>query len=114
MKSFKLLAMKLFPLALLTAAGPALAQAPYPTHALQLVIPFPPGGATDIVGRLMAKALGDKLGQSVVADNRAGAGTIVGAGYVAKANPDGYTLLISSGTTFTVNPAIQPLSLIHI
>ena len=80
----------------------------YPSKPIQLVIPFPPGGATDVVGRLIGKALGDRLGQPVVVENRAGAGTIIGAGYVAKAAPDGYTLLISSGTTFTVNPAIQP------
>ncbi|WPB56433.1 tripartite tricarboxylate transporter substrate binding protein [Xylophilus sp. GOD-11R] len=79
----------------------------YPSRPLTLVIPFPPGGATDVVGRLVGKTLGDKLGQPVVIDNRAGAGTIIGATYTAKAAPDGYTLLISSGTTFTVNPALQ-------
>ncbi|MGO4154436.1 Bug family tripartite tricarboxylate transporter substrate binding protein [Cupriavidus sp. YAF13] len=88
-------------------AGSALAQA-YPTHPIQMVIPYPPGGATDVIGRLLAKKLGDHLGQTVVIDNRPGAGTIVGAGLVAKAAPDGYTLLVSSGTTFTVNPAIHP------
>jgi tripartite-type tricarboxylate transporter receptor subunit TctC len=90
-----------------TAAGPAGAEAAYPSKPIQLVIPFPPGGATDVVGRLIGKALGEKLGQTVVADNRAGAGTVIGAGFVAQAAPDGYTLLISSGTTFTVNPAIR-------
>jgi tripartite-type tricarboxylate transporter receptor subunit TctC len=88
--------------------GSAWADAPYPSRPLQLVIPFPPGGATDVAGRLLAKALEAKLGQPVVADNRAGAGTIIGATFVAKAPADGYTLLVSSGTTFTVNPAIQP------
>ncbi|KJK24347.1 ABC transporter substrate-binding protein [Burkholderiaceae bacterium 16] len=92
---------------LAVSAGGALAQA-YPTHPIQMVIPFPPGGATDVIGRLLAKKLGDRLGQTVVIDNRPGAGTIVGAGLVAKAAPDGYTLLVSSGTTFTVNPAIHP------
>jgi len=89
-------------------ASPAHAEAGYPSRPVTLVIPFPPGGATDVVGRLVGKTLGEKLGQPVVIDNRAGAGTIIGATYVAKAAPDGYTLLISSGTTFTVNPAIQP------
>nr|WP_238263109.1 tripartite tricarboxylate transporter substrate binding protein [Cupriavidus pauculus] len=79
----------------------------FPSKPIQLVIPFPPGGATDVIGRLVGKKLGDKLGQTVVVDNRPGAGTIVGASYVAKAAPDGYTLLASSGTTFTVNPAIH-------
>lgn len=93
---------------LFAQAGFAWADAAYPARPVSLVIPFPPGGATDVVGRLIGKTLGEKLGQPVVADNRAGAGTIIGAGYVAKAPADGYTLLISSGTTFTVNPAIQP------
>ena len=84
----------------------AAAQA-YPSKPVTLVIPFPPGGATDIVGRLVGKKLGDKLGQPVVIDNRAGAGTIVGASFVANAPNDGYTLLISSGSTFTANPALH-------
>nr|WP_315592362.1 tripartite tricarboxylate transporter substrate binding protein [uncultured Cupriavidus sp.] len=89
-------------------AGASLAFADtYPSKPIQLVIPFPPGGATDVIGRLVGKKLGDKLGQPVVIDNRPGAGTIVGAGFVSKAAPDGYTLLASSGTTFTVNPAIH-------
>ncbi|GAB7547755.1 Bug family tripartite tricarboxylate transporter substrate binding protein [Cupriavidus sp. 8B] len=87
-------------------AAPAQAQG-YPARPVVLVVPFPPGGAVDIIGRLVGKKLGDRLGQPVVIENRAGAGTIVGAGYVAKAAPDGYTLFISSGSTFTVNPAIN-------
>jgi len=95
--------------ALGTAAfAPAFAQDKYPSKPITIVIPFPPGGATDVLGRLIGKKLGDKLGQSVVIDNRAGAGTVIGATYVAKAAPDGYTLLLSSGTTFTVNPAVRP------
>ena len=86
----------------------AWAETAYPSRPITLVIPFPAGGSTDVVGRLIGKTLGDKLGQPVTIDNRAGAGTIIGATYAAKAAPDGYTLLISSGTTFTVNPAIQP------
>jgi len=91
-----------------TAWAPATAQeAAFPTKPITLVIPFPPGGATDVLGRLIGKKLGDKLGQSVVIDNRAGAGTVIGAMSVARAAPDGYTLLMSSGTTFTVNPAVR-------
>ncbi|AVS65650.1 ABC transporter substrate-binding protein [Paracidovorax avenae] len=80
----------------------------YPARPVQLVVPFPPGGAVDIVGRLIGKPLGDALGQPVVVENKAGAGTIVGAGFVANAPADGYTLLISSGSTFTGNPALNP------
>ncbi|WP_280156599.1 tripartite tricarboxylate transporter substrate binding protein [Piscinibacter sp. XHJ-5] len=80
----------------------------YPSRPIQLVIPFPPGGATDIVGRLVGTKLGERLGQPVVIENRPGAGTVIGASFVAKAPADGYTLLASSGSTFTVNPAIHP------
>jgi tripartite-type tricarboxylate transporter receptor subunit TctC len=79
----------------------------FPSRPISLVIPFPPGGATDVLGRVVGLRLGKELGQPVVIDNRAGAGTIIGATYVSKAAPDGYTLLVSSGTTFTVNPAIR-------
>ena len=89
-----------------SAAQPAHAEG-FPAKPVQLVVPFPPGGAVDIVGRLISKKLGDRLGQPVVIENKAGAGTVVGAGYVANAPADGYTLLISSGSTFTVNPALQ-------
>lgn len=91
------------------AWAPALAQeGNYPTKPITLVVPFPAGGATDVLGRVIAKKLGDKLGQNVVVDNKGGGGTTIGAAYVAKATSDGYTLLISSGTTFTVNPAVRP------
>ncbi|KWR91427.1 Bug family tripartite tricarboxylate transporter substrate binding protein [Cupriavidus sp. IDO] len=86
----------------------AAAQGGYPSKPIQLVLPFPPGGATDVVGRLVGKKLGELLGQTVIIDNRPGAGTIVGASFVAKSAPDGYTLMATSGTTFTVNPAIYP------
>ena len=79
----------------------------YPARPVQLIVPFPPGGAVDIVGRLISKKLGERLGQAVVIENKAGAGTIVGASFVANAPADGYTLLISSGSTFTVKPALN-------
>lgn len=79
----------------------------FPSRPVTLVVPFPPGGATDVNARVIAQRLGKALGQPVVIENRAGAGTVVGAAYVAKAAPDGHTLLVSSGTTFTVNPAIR-------
>lgn len=105
-RSFSKLAHAVVACSLVAGASLAFADT-YPSKPIQLVIPFPPGGATDVIGRLVGKKLGDKLGQPVVIDNRPGAGTIVGAGFVSKAAPDGYTLLVSSGTTFTVNPAIH-------
>lgn len=92
---------------LLAPSLPALAQTGYPARPVSMIVPFPPGGATDVGGRVLAQALGKELGQSVVVENRAGAGTVIGASYVARAAPDGYTLLISSGTTFTINPAVR-------
>ena len=88
------------------ACSSALA-AGFPEKALTLVVPYPPGGATDTVARIVAKGMGQRLAQTVIVDNKAGAGTAIGAGAVAKAAPDGYTLLISSNTTFTVNPALK-------
>lgn len=85
----------------------AMAQAAYPSKPISLVVPYPPGGATDIIGRIMAQAMSKSLGQPVVVENKAGAGTVIGAAEVAQAQADGYTLLISSNTTFTVNPAIK-------
>ena len=92
--------------ALSTVTG-AMAQAAYPSKPISLVVPYPPGGATDIIGRIMAQATSKSLGQPVVVENKAGAGTVIGAAEVAQAQADGYTLLISSNTTFTVNPAIK-------
>ncbi|XAH26285.1 tripartite tricarboxylate transporter substrate binding protein [Xylophilus sp. GW821-FHT01B05] len=100
--------MALWALPLMVLGGGGAYAQSYPVKPVQLVVPFPPGGATDIVGRLVAQKLGERMGQPVVVENRGGAGTIIGASYVAKAAPDGYTLLISSGSTFTVNPAINP------
>ena len=79
----------------------------FPDRPVTLVVPYPPGGATDAVARIVAKAMTQRLGQTVIVDNKAGAGTAIGAGAVAKAAIDGYTLLISSNTTFTVNPALK-------
>jgi tripartite-type tricarboxylate transporter receptor subunit TctC len=94
----------------LTAAAltlPLLAQAAYPDKLITLVVPYPPGGATDTIARKLAEPLSKRLGQTVIVENKAGAGTVIGATAVAKAPADGYTLLISSNTTFTVNAAIK-------
>ena len=68
----------------------------YPTKPVRLIIPFPPGGSNDVVGRIVANQLGQKLGQTVFVDNRAGAGGVIGSDVAAKATPDGYTLLVVS------------------
>lgn len=90
-------------LAACVAVSPVMADT-FPDKPIKLVVPFTPGGSTDVLGRLLAKKLGETLKESVVVENRAGAGTIVGADYVAKSTPDGYTLLLSAATTFTINP----------
>lgn len=94
-------------LALCAALCAATAFAAFPDRPVTLVAPFPPGGAADTLGRIVARGLSQRLHQPVVVDNKAGAGTAVGAGFVAQAAPNGYTLLITSNTTFTVNPAIK-------
>ncbi|MEH3085180.1 MAG: tripartite tricarboxylate transporter substrate binding protein [Xylophilus ampelinus] len=96
----------------LAAAWPALAQSPqaaaaFPERPVKMVVPFAAGGATDTLARLLATKLGDRLGQPMVIENKPGAGTVVAAGMVAKAPADGYTLLMTSNTTLTLNPAIR-------
>jgi tripartite-type tricarboxylate transporter receptor subunit TctC len=91
-------------LALLPLAGAAAAQASWPDRPVRIIVPFSAGGTTDVVARALAKDLGDAWGQSVVVENRAGAGGNIGADVVAKSPPDGYTLLMTSGSIFTVNP----------
>ena len=91
--------------ALLCAGAPAVAQT-YPTRPVTLVVPYAPGGASDALGRLVAKWLQDKLGQPFVVENRPGAGSAVGADFVARATPDGYTLLLATSTTLAINPAL--------
>jgi tripartite-type tricarboxylate transporter receptor subunit TctC len=84
-------------------AAPALAQ---PARPITIVVPFAPGGSTDVLSRLMAERMTQILGQNVLVENRAGGNTIVGAEYVAHAQPDGATLLMAAGTTLTINPVV--------
>jgi tripartite-type tricarboxylate transporter receptor subunit TctC len=93
-------------LLLMPAGTAAQAPAPYPSRTVFLVVPFPAGGPTDIIARIVAGALQQSLGQNVVVDNRAGAGGNPGMAYVARANPDGYTLLFTS-TAIAVNPGLH-------
>ena len=95
---------------LLLAGLPALAQPRFPERAVRLVVPFAPGGDGDIVGRLWAKYAAPHLGTSIVVENKPGAGGAIGAGEVARARADGYTLLLGTTTTQIINPAALPVA----
>jgi tripartite-type tricarboxylate transporter receptor subunit TctC len=79
----------------------------YPSKAIRLIVPFPPGGSNDIVGRMVGIQLGERLGQSVVIDNRGGAGGTIGTDMAAKAAPDGYTLLMATNSPMSAVPALK-------
>ena len=89
------------PCAIASAQGPG-----YPSRPMRLIVPFPPGGSNDIVGRMVAAQLGDRLGQQVVVDNRGGAGGVLGTELAAKSPPDGYTLLLIS-VAYAFGPALH-------
>ena len=102
-------------MAILWLAGSALgaapqvqAQAPYPAKPVRLIVPFPAGGATDLFARTLSQKLGEKLGQSLVVENRPGAGGTLGADLAAKASPDGYTLLLATSSTHSIGPNLNP------
>lgn len=109
----------------LAFAGIAAAQT-YPTRPIRLIVPYPPGGNVDITARLIGPPLGEALGQSVVVDNRSGAGGSTGANLVARAAPDGYTLLMGSSAPLSINSIVlkdvpydairdfTPASLVHV
>jgi tripartite-type tricarboxylate transporter receptor subunit TctC len=80
----------------------------YPTKPVRFVVPYPPGGTTDIVARGIAAKLSERFGQQVVIDNRGGASTIIGAEAAAKSAPDGYTILLVTATTLSINPQVYP------
>ncbi len=87
-------------------AAPAGAQQ-WPSKAVRLVVPFPPGGSTDVLGRLLAARLADALGQQVIVDNRGGAGGVIGTDLVVKSPPDGYTLLFSASAPIAINVTLM-------
>lgn len=87
-----------------TAAWPGIARAAWPDKPIRIIVPYAPGGFTDIVSRLVAQKLTTRLGQPVIVENKAGASTSIGAEMVAKSAPDGYTLLMAVTTTLSTNP----------
>jgi tripartite-type tricarboxylate transporter receptor subunit TctC len=105
----KTMSTAIFLAAVLTApSAPAADAQSYPTKAVRMVIPFPAGGTTDILGRVAAQKLSESLGQQVIPDNRAGASGNIGTEQVARAAPDGYTLLTAPGSTLTIHPSLYP------
>ena len=92
----------------LAAPRLARAQAAFPSRPLRIIVPYPPGGVTDIMGRLAAEAMGRHIGQPVVVENRAGAGGNIGAKVAAQAEPDGHTLFLGTMATQGVNPVLYP------
>jgi len=98
-------------LAALILAVPTFAQETYPSRPIRLVVPYAPGGVSDITGRIVAQKMTELLGQPMVVENRAGAGGMLGTGVVAKSPPDGYTIVLSSLSAYAIGPKLvkQPL-----
>ncbi|MGH6768980.1 MAG: Bug family tripartite tricarboxylate transporter substrate binding protein, partial [Xanthobacteraceae bacterium] len=87
-------------------AAPATAQS-YPSRPISLIVPFPPGGSTTVVARIIAERMSETMGQTIVIDNRGGAGGTVGTRAAAKSPPDGYTILLSYTATMAIGPNLQ-------
>jgi len=100
-----ILRLALFALLIAVSPGAALADT-YPSHPIRLLVGVPPGGANDLVARVVAQQLTEQMGQSVIVENRAGAGGNIAADYVAKSPPDGYTLFLSVIGTMAINPSL--------
>lgn len=87
-------------------ASPSRCEVAYPTAPVRLIVPFPPGGPADVTARIIAEEMGKRLGQSIIIENKGGAGGNIGAAAAAKAAPDGYTLFYASGGTHGINPSL--------
>lgn len=92
----------------LLGASPVQAQDKYPDRPVRLIVPFPPGGQTDNVSRQLGARIAPILGQQLIIENRGGAAGTIGAGEVARAKPDGYTILIATTSTHAINPSAMP------
>lgn len=91
----------------------ARAQASYPAQPLRLIVPFAPGGTTDLAARLVAQGVGERLSQTVVVENRPGAGAMLGSEVVARSTPDGYTLVMSNIASHAISPSLYPASAVR-
>ena len=105
----KLMPSLMFGLSALVIVGSAAAQTTYPAKSIRMIVPFPPGGSNDIVGRFMGQKLSERLGQQVVIDNRGGADGIIGTEIAARAPADGYTILIASAS-YAMNAVVYKLT----
>ncbi|RYH23445.1 MAG: tripartite tricarboxylate transporter substrate binding protein, partial [Alcaligenaceae bacterium] len=94
---------KCFAVALTCAIAPVTFAQTYPSSPITVVSPFPAGGATDTLTRVVAERMGKELGQSMIVENKAGAGTSIGASYVSREKPDGYTILMATNSTLVTN-----------
>jgi len=98
----------------LAALAPAvLSQQAFPTHPIRLIVPYPAGGATDVVARIVAERMSEEIGQQIYVDNRPGAGTMIGASAVARSAPDGYMMLIGDTGTYALNPTLYDKQLTY-
>ena len=93
--------------ALASFAAPVLAQAPYPSRPIRIVVPFPPGSATDVIGRILGQSVSAAVGQPVLVDNKAGADGAISGSEVANAAPDGYTVLLATNSPMSAVPALR-------
>jgi tripartite-type tricarboxylate transporter receptor subunit TctC len=97
-----------FPFALCLCAGAAIAADAFPARPIKIVVPYPPGGSADLIGRMVAEKMTRSIGQPVIVENKGGATGAIGSEFVARSAPDGYTLLVGIADTHAINPAVVP------